>query len=191
MPTLVAVDGMALHGKTTIARLLAQHTGWYHQEVDELRVKVWGWANMPRLNPSLVDLTPLLQGDQRERKAQGYMLLGMAEGFLEAGESIILSAMLGEASLYKRLLDIVERTGADLKFIWCAPSVMTREEFERRLAADPFVYGVGHNVRLLSTYEQYLWAVERYQEVSGPHLKLDTSQPADECAAAALRYIRG
>ncbi len=181
---------MALHGKTTIARALARELGWYHQDVDELRIRVWGWANMPRPDPSLVDLGPLLVGDQKERKAQGYMLLGMAEGFLEAGESIILSAMLGEAALYHRLQGLVFRIRADLKFIWCAPSAMTRKEFERRSAANPFVYGVGYNVRLLSTYEQYLWAVERYQEVQGPHLTLDTSRPIDECVAMALRYIR-
>lgn len=199
-PKLIAVTGICLGGKTRISELLSQELGCFHMDVDELRIRVFGWDNHPRPDPSLVDLTPLNEMDPKERRAAPYMLLAMAEAFLREGESIIISALaIGEGENYDRLLRVAETTGADLKVILCMPLSATREEIERRISTRPF--GEGYNTSTVVTYEQYCWALrnhyswalEEKRPLSPPYpcLLLDTAAKSlSECVEGALAYIR-
>jgi predicted kinase len=184
---LIAVGGAPLHGKTTIAKRLSRELGFYHKDVDELRVDVFGYANLQPPNRSLVDLRPL-HTDKRERLSQDYMLEGMVRGFLEAGESIIISAMLASMAQLGRLRETAERNNAHFKLIHCFPLNMTREEVERRIADSP-PFGTAYNVRQPVTWEQYLWARDQMETWTLPHLILDTMRPLEECIKRALAYI--
>ena len=187
-PQVVVVAGASLHGKTTLARKLAERLGYFHQEIDELRVKVFGYKNLLRPNPAFVDLTSL-HTDRRERRAQDYMILGMIEGFLEVGEFLVVSGMFGEEKIRRRVRIVADRTHADVKMIHCVMPGVTREEIERRIASAP-PFGTKFNVRQPVTWEQYLWARDQMQKFREPHLVLDTMQPLDKCVRAALAYIR-
>ena len=189
MKTLIAVGGVALSGKTTIAQALSGRLGFHHLDIDKIRIEIFGWEHISRPNPDITDLSSLLGSidDVRERHASYYMLLAFAEAFLEEGASVIVSANFRKEKYVNRLQEIAAKTESCLKLIHCRPPIENQEEMERRIKNKPF--GESYNVQLAITYKQYLWALCRQEEFRIPHLTIVTSKPLDVCEIEALNYI--
>jgi predicted kinase len=190
-PQLIAITGIVAAGKTSLGERLSEKLQCRFQDIDNLRIDVFGWENHPRPDPTLIDLSPLVAQDKTEREASYKMLLGMAEAFLKNGRSIIVASFsMGRPWNQNHLQAIAAKTGADLKLIRCMPHSADRREIERRLAAGTF--GENYNVRLPVTFAQYdfIWQQLLNEEVAYPHLLLDTGEPFDECVKKALDYIR-
>lgn len=187
-PCLTVITGFALCGKTSLARRLSTELGCFHQDIDKLQIGVFGWEGHPKPDPSLIDLSPLLRPLRKVHRASTAMLISMAETFLEEGESLVVSALsLVFPENQERLAEIVSKNDAKFRQILCHLPEVTREEIERRIAADQF--GVGFNVRLATTYEQYLFGLKQFPTPSLPYLAVDMTKPFEKCVVEALHYI--
>lgn len=125
---LVLVGGPPGTGKSTLARLIGEHTGWKVLSADMVRKQLAG-VEPSRAMPALFG-EGIYRPEMTEETYRG--LLARARSLLEQGESVVLDASWSRARHRSWAADLAADTVADLVALRCdAPA----ETAERRLVA--------------------------------------------------------
>ncbi len=182
-PTVVALRGLPLSGKTTLGKALARELGWTYIDVNSMREIATTQGRPDEVNP-------WDNGDTARRESEdmriAYTLMHEAVRVnLELGRSVIISATYSRQTAQKFLLDIVKaHPGAHLKSIRLKFND-TDEEILRRIAAR------GLHEGFCATLEHYLDAKKRYDHADlWGVLEISTSQPLNACVAQALEFVK-
>jgi uncharacterized protein len=129
IPQLVVVFGLMGTGKTTLARALAEKTGWAVFSSDEVRKKLRG------LSPTTKKWEPFGQGiysEEMSRRTYDRMREA-AWKRLQRGKSVILDGSYKRQGERLALMDLAETAGAEIRFIECrVPVTVIQQRLEQR-----------------------------------------------------------
>ena len=116
---LVLVGGAPATGKTTLARAIANATGWRTLRSDEVRKSLAGIATTERSEAALDDglYTPAWTGRTYTE------LLGRARERLGLGESLILDASWSDRRWRTRAVEVARATSSELIALQCTSPV--------------------------------------------------------------------
>jgi predicted kinase len=185
-PTVVAVRGLPLSGKTTLGRALSEKLGWHFIDVDYCRRLGVGDPEREK------DANPFAAGEVRKQKESedmriAYTLMHEAvRANIALGRSVICDATYSSRSAQKFLLEIIRaHPGAKLKGIRCVFND-TEEEIRRRIDSisrdkEGGCKTVGHYLTDKNQRHDYtdLWGV----------LEVNTNNPLEDCVKRALEFI--
>jgi uncharacterized protein len=147
-PLLIVVFGLMGTGKTTLARALAHKTGWPLFSSDETRKILVG------IDPTTREWEPFGQGIYSEgRSLKTYQKMRAEAGkWLKKGNSVILDGSYKRQSERLALMEMAEKTGAEIRFLECrVPVKLIRRRLEQR----------GHEGGLISDGR---WAIFNQQQ---------------------------
>ncbi len=183
-PTVVALRGLPLSGKSTLARGLVEKFGWHLIDVDDMRHVGAGEPNRSEVpNPWLEEASKQKEGEDMRI---AYTLMHEAvRANINLGRSVIVVATYSRQPAQQFLLDIVKaHPGARLKGIRCVFND-TLEEVERRIAAKDRGRGGCKTVEhyFIDKNERHdytdLWGV----------CEVNTSEPPEACVKRAAQFI--
>lgn len=186
-PTVVALRGLPLSGKTSLGRALAKELGWHFIDVDYCRRIGAGDPERDK------DLNPYAASEERKSKEGedmriAYTMMHDAVRLnINLGRSVICAATYSRRTAQKFLLDIVRvHPGARLKGIRCVFNDI-EEEVRRRIASVDRDREGG-----CKTVEHYL--IDKnvrhdYTDLWGV-LEVNTSEAVESCVAQALDFIQ-
>lgn len=184
-PTVVALRGLPLSGKTTLGKALAHELGWAYVDVNAMRQVATTQGRPDEVNP-------WDNGDTARRESEdmriAYALMHEAVRInLELGRSVIISATYSRQTAQKFLLDIVKaHPGAHLKGIMLRFND-TDDEIIRRITAR------GLHEGFCATLEHYKTDRDKrydYADLWGV-LGINTSENTpDACVAQALEFVK-
>jgi uncharacterized protein len=125
-PQLIVVFGLMGTGKTTLAGGLARKTGWPLYSSDEIRKTLVG------IDPATRKWEPFNQGIYSERMSRRTYkkMRSEAQNWLKQGQSVILDGSYKRHSERLALLELAEKSGAEIRFLECRIPI---EEIRRRL----------------------------------------------------------
>jgi uncharacterized protein len=128
-PLLVVIFGLMGTGKTTLAQAMAHKTGWPLYSSDEVRKTLVG------IDPTTRIWEPFSQGIYSEKMSRKtYQKMRSEAGkWLKKGKSIILDGSYKRQSDRLALMEMAEKTGAEIRFLECrVPLKWIRRRLERR-----------------------------------------------------------
>ncbi len=132
-PVLVVVGGLSGTGKSSLARELADRTGWSHHSSDRIRKEIAGIEATSRVGAG--DEAGLYSRDMHARTYDE--LHHRARVDLQEGHGAILDATFLRRRDRERAAKDAERMGALYVFVECvAPEAITVERLRARAAAD-------------------------------------------------------
>lgn len=171
---LVLVGGAPGTGKSTLARGLAQATGWTLLRSDEVRKELAGLGHLADGS------APPGEGLYRpEAVADTYEELATrARGHLAGGEPVILDATWSSAAHREQAVRVAEETRSDLIALRCELPVEIAEQRLLARGADASDASVDVARQLATTADPWPQAVT-----------VDTSAPPEEVVAAALGHV--
>lgn len=180
--TVVAIAGLPTSGKSVLGRELARVTGLHFVDIDEGPA---GCAPPREENPYRSDVS---RAREQARMKVAYTVLHAAvEANLAQDFSVIVSATYSRHSTQDFLQAVAEKTGGNLKVIWCKYND-TPEEIERRVVERVASGAVG-GCRSVS---HYLDDRIRYAGIKLPHIVVATEGGAkglEKAVNEALVYI--
>jgi predicted kinase len=185
-PTVVAIRGLPLSGKSTLARALGSRLRWHVIDVDDMRHVGAGKPNRDEVANSHEDMATKRREGEDMRIA--YTLLHEAIRVnIDLGRSLIVAAAYSRKASQQFLLDAMkDHPCVRLKGICCSFDD-TREEINRRLGAADRGRGGCRTVEhyLIDKHERF-----DYVDLWGA-LEINMSQPLDSCIAHAIEFIQG
>jgi uncharacterized protein len=128
-PLLIVVFGLMGSGKTTLARAVAHKTGWPLFSSDEVRKTLMG------IDPTTRIWEPFGQGIYSEALSlKTYQKMRTEAGkWLKKGKSVILDGSYKRQSERLALMEMAEKTGAEIRFWECrVPVKLIRRRLEQR-----------------------------------------------------------
>ncbi|MFQ5328571.1 MAG: AAA family ATPase [Thermodesulfobacteriota bacterium] len=179
-PTLIVVCGLTGTGKTTVAAILAEKLGFLHLSSDIVRKELVGIKpeerRLDRFGEGIYT-APITERTYEE-------LIGMGKASLHEGRSIILDATFTRAARREAVEKAAEEAGADLHLIECsAREDIVRERLNKRACEKG---GISDG-----RWEIYERQREIYDNLTVPHLTVDTSKPREEWALRLVTTILG
>jgi len=178
--TVVVVAGLPTSGKSTLARALAEKTGFHFIDIDAGPASC---ACSQEQNPFRSDEA---RARERARMTVAYTVLHAAvEANLRQGFSVIIAATYSRHTNQDFLQSAVERGGGTMKVIWCQYND-TPEEIGRRIK-DRLTRGSVGGCKSLS---DYLDDKARYMGIKFPHIVImNNESELDKAVQQALSYI--
>lgn len=158
-PMLLIVCGLPGTGKSTLAKAVAERTGFVHLASDVVRKELAG------LKPG--DARPESYGEgiysEHFTERTYAELARRAEELLKRGRSVILDATFSKRRYLKKVLDAADRAGSNARIIECSASNATvRARLEERRWAEGSVSDADWRI--------YLGKKASFEEIQGPHL---------------------
>ena len=131
-PGLIVVHGLSGTGKSTLARSLAERTGFAHHSSDRIRKQIAGLEPTARVGPEREDW--LYSGEMSARTYDA--MYGQGEEDLRAGKGVILDATFQRRVERDRARLSAVRTGRPVLFVECtAPEEVVLRRLRARTAA--------------------------------------------------------
>ena len=165
-------------GKSTIARAIAERTGFVHMMSDVVR------KELARRKPEEIEFEQFGEGIYSEHFTERTYaeFAKRAEGFLRQGRSVITDATFSKRRYLKKVMDAAAAVGATVHVIECVASnatVRARLE-ERRWEAD--------NVSD-ADWRIYLGKKASFEEIPGPHLVVEAERALGENLLEVFRAV--
>lgn len=183
IPRLLVVFGLMGSGKTSLARALSAETGWSVISSDEIRKKIQG------ISPTARHWEPFEKGIySEEMSGKTYReMRRLAEKILKQGQSVILDGSYKRQEERLALLELVRKTGAQIRFVECrAPLKTIRLRLDQR----------GREARTVSDGRWELFHRQRrdfdplLDPVRSKSLLVKTIQPAEQIVPKLITKIR-
>ncbi len=179
-PLLIVIRGLSGTGKSMVANLLAENTGFCTFSSDLIRKELAGLA------PSERRVAAYGAGIySKEFTDKTYTtLIERAGNLLKAGRSVICDATFSKGGYLRMAKEAAREAGASFRLIECAADDETiRKRLLKRLEEPGAISDAG-----LEVYERQK---ESYEPVEGPCLEVDTTVPLNEVLVKIIDGILG
>ncbi len=178
---LIVVGGLIASGKSTVAAKLGRMLECAVLEADRRRKTD---AQVPPDEPVFEAPFTGLYSEQKSEQVYARMLED-AQCVLQSGRSVVLDATYRKKAARRSLIDLAEKIGADVYFVWCEVS---RERTSERLAKRALGPSVSDGRAEL--YEHLVRDCDPPTKEEFPTLLfLDTALPADALEQQLLRLL--
>jgi len=177
-PMLLIVCGLPGTGKSTLARGVAERTGFVHLASDVVRKELAG------LKPGEARPESYGEGIYSEHFTERTYaeLARRAEGLLKHGRSVITDATFSKKRYLKKVMDAADRAGAKAQIIECFASNSTvRARLEERRWAVGNVSDADRRI--------YLGKKAAFEEIQGPHIVAAAERTLQENLLKVFRAL--
>ena len=177
-PMLLIVCGLPGTGKSTLARGVAERTGFVHLASDVVRKELAG------LKPTEARPESYGEGIYSEHFTERTYaeLARRAEGLLKRARSVITDATFSKRRYLKKVMDAADRAGAKVEIIECsALNETVRARLEERRWAVGSVSDADWRI--------YLGKKAAFEEVPGPHIVAAAERTLQENLLKVFRAV--
>lgn len=169
LPLLIIVCGLPGTGKTTLAKEIAERTGFAHIMSDAVRKELAG------VEPGGARPGAFGEGIYSEHFTERTYarLAERAEALMRQGRPVIVDATFSKRRHLRRVMEAADRAGASVRVLECsADSATVRARLEERRSAAGNLSDADWRV--------YIGKKASSEEVPGPHLVVQAERPLEE-----------
>lgn len=178
MPKVILFLGVQLSGKSTLAKKIADTEKIQLISIDGVRTCLFGRLSGPK---DWTDDYSAVFFNSQTKTAYDY-LFKIIKFYLDLGLSLVVEMPhLGDRESLLR--EIIMKTGADLKVIWCYISQDSDEEIQKRINLRP---KDAAPIRI----EDYRMFKNKIKKPETESLAVDTSRPLEECLNDVVCHLR-
>ena len=175
-PSIVAIIGPPLTGKSTLARSLSTISNFTPLDVDVARQEIFPISKRDMVLPGEQEVFAMLNSYQRNHEK--------ARDLLNTGKPVVLVATYSRQIYHDMLRQLESKFNVPLKVILLSCS---DEEIKRRIDQRSRS-GDFSNVKTLDHYKN---TKDRYQRINGVNiLEVNTEQPLEECLKVIQNFVR-
>lgn len=174
-PSITAIVGPPLHGKTTLGLDLARNSNLAFLDVDEARASIFPDGIVGQILPGNQERFVMFTSYQYVHEK--------ARDIVKSGTPVVIAGAYTREIYHEMLYDLADRSNVPLMVVYL---VCSEDEVRRRLLRR----NADNHLSNIKTFDQYIMIKDRYKKISAPNLiSIDSEMPVDECVRKVLSYI--
>lgn len=174
-PSITAIVGPPLHGKTTLGRELARNSNLALLDLDEARASIF---------PDSVGLTMQNEDEERFIMYNSYQYMHeRARDIIKNGTPVVITGSYTRETYHEMLRDLADKLNVPLMVVYLECS---EDEVKRRLIKR----SSEDHLSNVKTLEHYTEIKNRHRKIETPNLiSINSELPVAECAQAVLSWL--
>lgn len=174
-PSITAIVGPPLHGKTTLGRDLARSSNLALLDLDEARASIFPDRIVGQILPANQERFVMLTSYQYMHER--------ARDMVKSGAPVVIAGAYTREIYHEMLYDLANRSNVPLMVVYLDCS---EDEVRRRLVSR----SSDNHLSNIKTFEQYMAIKDRYRKMAIPNLiSINSEMPVAECVQAVLSWL--